>query len=83
MRCPVCGNDTFVDSDYEYAICSECFWEYDLIQVENPDYSGGANNHSLNAYREIYKRLKEDNPSFSCQNKEDRELIVRLDHEDE
>lgn len=40
MKCPVCGNETFADKDYEYDICEECFWEYDLIQVDNPDYSG-------------------------------------------
>lgn len=31
MRCPVCGNDTFDDNDYEYDICKECFGEYDSI----------------------------------------------------
>lgn len=82
MICPVCGNDTFDDNDYEYGICKECFWEYDLIQVENPEYSGGANKHSLNEYRKIYQKLKEANPSFSCRNDKDRKLIIALEHEE-
>lgn len=79
MICPVCGNDTFDEDDYEYNICEECFWEYDYFQVANPDYAGGANHHSLNEYRKIYQKLKEANPSFSCKNDEDKELIIALD----
>ena len=56
MICPVCGNNTFSDTNYEFAICDECFWEYDLIQVGDPDFPGGANNHSLNEYRKIYQK---------------------------
>ena len=82
MKCPVCGNNTFSDTDYEYSICKECFWEYDVVQVDNPNYSGGANNHSLNEYRKIYQALLEDNPHFSCKNKADMKLIVALDHKD-
>lgn len=80
MKCPVCGNDTFDDNDYEYDICEECFWEYDLIQVENPDFPGGANHHSLNEYRNIYQKLKEINPSFSCKKEKDKKLIIALDN---
>ena len=81
MKCPVCGNDTFDDEDYEYVICDECYWEYDFIQVEHPDFAGGANCHSLNDYRKLYYRLKNENPEFSCRNEADRKLIVELDHE--
>lgn len=83
MKCPVCGNDTFEDEDYEYCICEKCFWEYDSIQVANPNYSGGANCHSLNEYKAIYQKLKSDNPHFSCKNAADRDLIIFLDHEQE
>ena len=79
MKCPVCGSNTFDDDDYEYEICEECFWEYDVLQVNNPDYSGGANHHSLYEYRNIYQKLKDANPWFSCKNKSDRELMIRLD----
>ena len=81
MKCPVCGNDTFDENDFEYDICSECFWEYDVLQVKRPDYAGGANCHSLNGYRKIYWTLKANNPDFSCMNEADRKLIVKLDHE--
>ncbi|MCQ2535065.1 MAG: glycosyltransferase [Clostridia bacterium] len=81
MLCPVCGNNTFKDNDYEYDICPECFWEYDFIQVDNPDLAGGANKHSLNDYRKIYQKLKADNPNFSCKNDSDRKLIIKLDNE--
>ena len=78
MKCPVCGNNTFTDTDYEHEICEECFWEYDLIQVENPDYAGGANRHSLIEYKALYQGLKEKNPGFSCTNDSDRNLMVDL-----
>lgn len=82
MKCPVCNNDSFDENDYEYHICPECFWEYDWFQVENPDEEGGANCHSLNAYKKIYQRLKMENPSFSCRNEADMKLMVALDHRD-
>lgn len=81
MKCPVCGNNTFPDTNYEYEICEECLWEYDPIQVDHPDYTGGANCHSLSEYKSIYQRLKEKIPGFSCKNEPDRKLIVALDHE--
>lgn len=46
--CPCCGYKTF---DHEpngsYSICPVCFWEDDPIQLEDPDYEGGANSVSL------------------------------------
>jgi hypothetical protein len=48
FACPCCGYRTF---DYEpngsYNICGVCFWEDDPIQLEDPDYKGGANPMSL------------------------------------
>lgn len=81
MKCPVCGNDTFDDESYEYKICAECFWEYDVIQVKQPNLAGGANCHSLNEYRKIYYSLKQSDPAFSCKNQSGRELIIALDHQ--
>lgn len=81
MKCPVCGNDTFDDNnDIDFDICPECYWEYDKIQVADPDMAGGANCHSLNGYRKIYLKLKAENPNFSCTNEADRKKIVALDH---
>ncbi len=82
MRCPVCQNNTFGENDYEYDICEECFWEYDVWQVENPDEDGGANCHSLNEYKKIYEKQKAINHNFSCKNTDDRDLMVKLDHSD-
>ena len=81
MKYPVCQNDTFDETDYEYDICEECFWEYDIVQVENPDYEGGANKHSLNKYKKIYEELKSQKTNFSCKNPSDRELIIKLDND--
>jgi len=81
MKCPVCENDTFDDDDFEYNICPECFWEYDIIQTEDPDFAGGANRHSLNDYRKIYLEQKKLDPDFSCRNEKDKELMIKLDHQ--
>ena len=79
MLCPVCNNDTFYSEGYEYDICPECFWEYDMVQVDNPDFEGGANHHSLNEYKKIYQKLKRENPNFSCKNESDKKLILWMD----
>ena len=83
MKCPVCGNDTFDDNDYEYNICSECFWEYDPSQVKDPDLKGGANHHSLNGYKKIYEHLKQEHPDFTCRNEAYRKLMVMMDKKTE
>ncbi|MDR0501302.1 MAG: hypothetical protein LBG97_08715 [Coriobacteriales bacterium] len=48
--CPVCGYMT-LKADEIYDICAICMWEDDPIQNEDPDYSGGANDLSLNDYK--------------------------------
>lgn len=78
MKCPVCKNETFDNNDFEYQICEECFWEYDIFQVENADFQGGANKQSLNEYKMMYDRLKKTNPNFSCKNISDRELVMSI-----
>lgn len=83
MKCPICQNETFNDKDYEYQICRECFWEYDLLQVENPNLSGGANKQSLNEYKKIYDSLKQNNPDFSCKKLKDREQILKFNNGNE
>jgi hypothetical protein len=46
--CPCCGYQTFdYKPDGSYIICPVCFWEDDPIQLEDPDYAGGANRISL------------------------------------
>ncbi len=55
-RCPCCGFYTLEDCG-EYSICPVCFWEDDPYQQQNPDYESGANNTSLNAAIENYRKI--------------------------
>jgi len=46
--CPCCGHKTFEEKpNGSYDICPVCFWEDDLVQLDDPDYEGGANPTSL------------------------------------
>ena len=48
FACPCCGYKTFDSKpDGSYNICPICFWEDDAIQLNDPDYEGGANPMSL------------------------------------
>jgi hypothetical protein len=49
--CPVCGFNT-LRADEIHDICPICMWEDDPIQNDDPDFWGGANDLSLNQYRE-------------------------------
>lgn len=62
-KCLCCGKETLSNKPSgTFEICSECGWEDDNIQYENPDYRGGANEISLNETRKIY--LKNTNISI-------------------
>lgn len=76
MKCPVCGNNTLNSYDPEWQICKECYWEYDPLQIDNPDYAGGANDLSINQYKMVYERLKRENSRFSCKNPKDLEVML-------
>jgi hypothetical protein len=78
MKCPVCDINTFNDYDYEHNICKECFWEYDPVQVDDPDFYVGANDLSLNEYKKVYNELKRQNSKFSCKNEKDLKLMLEL-----
>ena len=52
-KCKCCGKYT-IDKDSIYDICSNCGWESDPIQEDNPNYEGGANELSLNQYKREY-----------------------------
>mgnify|MGYP000934988302 CR=1 FL=1 len=58
FECPCCNEKTLTDDPGHYDICSNCGWEDDPIQREDPDYAGGANEMSLNEAREAYKQGK-------------------------
>lgn len=51
--CPCCGKLT-LEEERMFAICENCGWEDDNVQFNNPDLTGGANELSLNQYREAY-----------------------------
>lgn len=53
--CPVCGKYMFEDEG-SYDICPYCHWEDDDLQEDDPDYAGGANDLSLNQFKELYLR---------------------------
>jgi len=46
--CPCCGYKTFIhESNGSFDICEVCFWEDDPVQLDDPDFEGGANSMSL------------------------------------
>ena len=46
VYCDCCKYDTIlIHGDYE--ICTICYWEDDLLQLQDKDYEGGANPMSL------------------------------------
>lgn len=48
FACPCCGYKTFEEQpNGSYNVCQVCFWEDDPIQLDNPNYEGGANRVSL------------------------------------
>ena len=54
-RCPVCKHYM---ANLPCEICSICWWEEDKLQETFPDYSGGANEVSLNQARAGYRKGK-------------------------
>lgn len=55
--CPVCGTKCQGEYD-EYDVCENCGWEDDHLQRDEPDYSGGANEMSLNEARKAWAEGK-------------------------
>jgi hypothetical protein len=49
FACPCCGFLTFSEEpNGSFEICPVCYWEDDNVQLNDPDYAGGANGPSLN-----------------------------------
>lgn len=61
--CPVCGKYEFEDES-SFDICPFCGWEDDGLMEDNPDYSGGANDLSLNDFRKEYQKKIQENPNY-------------------
>jgi hypothetical protein len=51
--CPCCGYKT-IEEKHLYDICPICFWEDDIVQFEDPDFEGGANEVSLRQAQKNY-----------------------------
>lgn len=56
-KCKVCGLGNI---EHDFDICEYCGWEADDLQNDDPNYSGGANNMSLNQYKQFWEKNKED-----------------------
>ena len=57
-KCPCCEKIT-LDAESLYEVCSNCGWEDDPIQKDDPDFPGGANEMSLNQARKAYQKERE------------------------
>ena len=53
MKCPVCGKFEFEEYG-DFDICPVCNWENDNLQYDEHNYSGGANDLSVNEARIEY-----------------------------
>ncbi len=54
--CPCCGYKTLSEeTPGSYEICGICFWEDDGVQLDDPDYEGGANHISLRTAQRNFK----------------------------
>ncbi len=62
-KCPVCGKYEFKDES-SYEICPFCGWEDDGVQLNDPDFEGGANESSLKQYRKEYCEKIKINPNY-------------------
>lgn len=57
IKCKVCGLGNIA---HDFDICEYCGWEADDLQNENSNYSGGANDMSLNQYKQFWEKNKDD-----------------------
>ncbi|HEX2209262.1 MAG TPA: CPCC family cysteine-rich protein [Longimicrobium sp.] len=56
--CPCCSFRTLAEEERGgYEICGVCGWEDDPVQLNDPDYRGGANQESLNEARAAFFAL--------------------------
>ena len=50
IKCPICHESEF-ERENDFDVCDICEWENDGVQMDDPDYAGGANYISLNQYK--------------------------------
>jgi Cysteine-rich CPCC len=66
--CPCCGYRTLPqEAGGTYALCPICFWEDDGVQLDDPDYEGGANvvfakagSEKLHGIRRLRKAVRKE-----------------------
>jgi hypothetical protein len=54
--CPICEAPNTFAKPGSFDICSACGWEDDPVQTNDPDFPVGANNLSMNKYREAGRK---------------------------
>ena len=65
FRCPCCGYFTFeIEPNNTFELCPVCFWEDDGVQLNDPNYEGGANQVSLIQARANFKIYKSSEERF-------------------
>jgi len=52
-KCPVCGNAVI---EHKFDICPICFWEYDPLDIKNPELVSNVNKLSLYKARANYTK---------------------------
>ncbi|MGM7637493.1 CPCC family cysteine-rich protein [Bacillus sp. Hm123] len=56
--CPCCGYKTLEEEPPgTYDVCEICFWEDDIVQFNDPDYEGGANEVSLRQAQKNFNKF--------------------------
>ena len=61
--CPCCGNYTLPEFRI-YDICPVCNWEDDIVQFQDSNFEGGANEESLNQARINYRKYGAINKKY-------------------
>ena len=57
-QCPCCRYYTLDNQPYNtFQLCPVCYWEDDGVQLNFPEYKGGANEVSLNQARKNFKEV--------------------------
>ena len=56
IKCPVCGQYEF-EEENNFEGCDVCHWQNDGVQMDSPNYWGGANDLCLNDYRSEWQSL--------------------------
>lgn len=60
--CPCCGKTKFKD---EFEICRVCGWQYNLVQLDDPDCSDGPNKLSQNQTKEWFSLKRKYDPKYT------------------